>query len=327
MKNSKFVLKKQTISNITFSFILATIFSLIPWEYFRYAEYYDRVNYINYIDIYVNKIQWFDFSGFLTKILYEWGWHYFLNYLTSQLAFNSSIILFLISLFFLTISFILVSSNKSLFLCFFLLNPMYVDFFYSQIRLSFAIAFIYLSILVFNKNKYLSLVLLLPSFFIHTSSFLFTLIFYTAIFLEKTTLIGSRLKALIAMFIGLMVAFATGPYMSVLLGAVEDRRAEYNDMSSPTLYMIYWIGLFLFFAIKYFSNKLQSLNYYYVYISISILSMVFLNVFLIGYSSRFLVASFPFLVLTIGALKGRSESIIGIIYVFYTMVLWYFWLT
>lgn len=321
-------LSKKKPSTIFLSFSLAVVFSLIPWSYLRNTVgYYDRDYYINYIDISLNRIYWFDFSGFLTKISYEWGWHYFLYYLTSELGLGSDLILFLVSLFVLTISFILISSRKSIYLCLLLLNPLYIDFFYSQIRLSFAIAFIYLSILTFNRNRFLSLLFLLPSFFIHTSSFLFLFIFYSAILLEKNSFITQRVKVSISLLVGCISALVTGPYMSVILSSIEDRRSDYDDLSSPVLYMIYWIGLFIFFMLKYVLKKTESLNYYYFYITLSILTMVVINIFLAGYSSRFIAASLPFFILTLSELRGKQEYFIGVLYVFYTLIIWFFWIT
>ena len=306
---------------------LAAILSLIPWEYLRSAEYYDRANYISYIDSYLNRVQWFDFSGIVTKISYEWGWHYFLDVMESGLGLDSGAILFIVSLFVLTVSFLLISSKKNFLVCLFLLNPLYIDFFYSQIRLSFAIAFIFLSIMAFEKHKILSLLLIIPALFIHTSSFLFIFIFYSAIFVTKATFIGQKGRLGISLLVGLIASLAAGPYMSVLLGTIDDRRVEYENMASPFLYIVFWLGLFVFFMLKFLYKKTANLNHYYTYISISVLTMVVLNVFLTGYSSRFLAASFPFLALAMSELKGKNESIVGVIYVFYTLILWIFWMT
>ncbi len=138
---------------------------------------------------------------------------------------------------------------------------------------------------------------------------------------------SQRAKFSISLLVGLIASLAAGPYMSILLGSVGDRRAEYNDMSSPALYMVYWLGLFLFFMIKYFYKKTETLNYYYIYIAMSILTMVFLNVFLIGYASRFLAASFPFLILAMSEIKGKNGTIIRTIYVLYTIILSFFWMS
>lgn len=328
MSMLKVSIKKHNIYILIYSLFLAVILSSIPWEYFRTGGFGDRLYYITYIDFISNRIEWFDFSGLLNKIFNEWGWHYFLNFLQKKFGFDSSVILFLVSLFALTVAFFVVSLYKRFYLCLFLINPMYIDFFYSQIRLSFAIAFVYLSVIMFDKNKLLSVIILIPSFFIHTSSFIFIFIFYSAVFLAKVSFISSIKKYLISLLVGAIAAIATGPYMSVILGSFDDRRAEeYGDFSSPVLYMIYWIGLFLFIGIKAFSNKIDSLNIYYFYITSSILTMVFLSIFLGGYPSRFIVASFPFIILAISEFRGKNEFAISFLYILYTAILWIFWVS
>lgn len=327
MNIPKLTLSKENTLIVFSCFCLALVFSAIPWEYFRYQAYSDRKVYINYIDVHLNKVYWFDFSGLPNKIFNEWGWHYFIDYLNSELNFNSGIILFLISLFLLTISFVIVSSSRRIYLCFLLLNPLYIDFFYSQARLSFAITLIYCSIIVYYKNKYLSIFFLLPSLFIHTSSFIFILIFYSAMFLTENSFISQRKKFVISFIIGAFVALITGPFMSIILSSFDDRRAVYGDFSSPILYMSYWLGLFLFIISKCFQRNTNKLNKYYFYISLSILTIVLFSTFLNGYPSRFIAASFPFLILALSDFRRKSDFLVGVLYVMYTIILWFFWLT
>lgn len=119
MQNPNLASNESKIFTVFFSLMLAAVLSLVPWESLRSADYSDRYTYIKYIDLYINKVHWFDFSDFSTKIFYEWGWHYFLDYMKSQLGFDSNITLFLVSFFVLAVSFILVSSRKKFYLCFF----------------------------------------------------------------------------------------------------------------------------------------------------------------------------------------------------------------
>ena len=319
--------QNDTLWKFFLSFVLALAVSLVPWELFRNNVFVDRINYTRYIDFYLNRIHWFDFSTFTSKISYEWGWHYFLDFLKSNFGYDSSAIFLVVALLFLTITFTLVSTTKKFYLCFFLLSPSFIDFFYSQIRQSFAMAFIYLSLLVFKRSKILSVLLLIPPLFIHTSSILFVFIFYFAIFLAKNKALSEGSKFIVSLLVGSVLALITGPYMSVILSSFDDRRAEYSDMSSPALYMIYWILLFIFFFIKFLIKDLKDLNYYYFYITMIILTVVVLSYVTGGYPSRFLAASLPFLILTIGSLKGRLDNFAVVGYIFYVIILWFFWLT
>lgn len=307
-----------------FIIFFALIVSFIPWDKIRSAPYYDRTNYINYIDFYQNKIYWFDFSGILSKISNEWLWHYILNFFNNTLGFSSKEILWLISLIFIIISFLILFSKTKNIGFILVLNPIFIDFFYSQVRLCFAISFLYISIIIFHKNKFLGILFLIPAFFIHTSTILFSFIFYSAYILSNTEIINNKFKIFISIFVGIIISLLTGPYMSVILSSIEDRRAEYNDMSSPVSYMSFWILFYLYLIFKMFKG---GYNYYYNYISLSILTMIFLNIFISGYPSRFLAATIPFIIISLLNIKGRDSLICWSGYIMYFLMLWFFWVT
>jgi len=326
MNKSWYFVEKNKLFLIISSSLLAFIFSLIPWEKIRFAEYYDRDNYINYIDFYENKVHWFDFSGIISKLSNEWLWHYIIELFNANFGFNSSVILWFISFLFLLISFKYVAYESKLVYIFLLLNPVFIDFFYSQLRLTFAISFLYLSLFFFKKNKLLSFLFLIPGFFIHTSIILFSFIFYFSYLLLNIN-INQKFKLIFSILVGFVVALLTGPYMSIILGTIEDRRAEYNDMSSPILYMSFWVLFFIYLVCKIFLDKYNLYNKLYYYVSISVLTMVFLNTFLSGYSSRFLAASMPFIILALINLKGRDATFSMLGYIMYLIMLWFFWIT
>lgn len=321
------LLTKSNLFGLLLSFVLAFILTVFPWGSIRYNEFVDRNNYINYIDVNTNRIYWFDYSTLVSKISYEWGWHYFLNFLQESMKFNSTIILFLVSVFFLTVTFFMVKIHKNPYIFILILNPLFVDFFYSQIRLTFAISFLYISLILFKNKRILSALPIVISFFIHTSSFIFLFIFYSGYFLESCSRMKYKTRFFLSLFVGLLCAIVTGPYMSVLLGTFEDRRADYDNMSSPTSYMIYWLLLFVYLVIRSIISNKSIINRYYFYITIAILTMVFINVFASGYSSRFLAAAFPFVVMTLSHFRRGSDVIILFGYLFYNIVLWFFWLT
>lgn len=325
MKTPSISLSKTKSYNLIFSLTLAFFLSIIPWESLRSIEYYDRANNSRYIDLYLNKIHWFDYSSWLSKITYEWGWHYFLNFMITTFSFNSTIILFLIALFHLTVAIYLIISIKNYYTVLLLINPVYIDFFMSQSRLCFAITFLYLSLMLFNKKKILSILLVSIALMIHTSTALFTLIFYSSIYLSKSRLINLNYKIIIAILIGLVSAIVTGPYMSVILSAIDDRRAEYSDMSPSILFSLYWVLLFVYLIFKFLVNKISYRNTFYFYISLSILTLIFVNIFTSGYSSRFIAASFPLLVLLISDYINRKEFLIVYAYIIATMLHWFLW--
>ncbi|MDA1256107.1 MAG: hypothetical protein O2928_16710, partial [Proteobacteria bacterium] len=175
-----FRVSKRKIFVPLVALIAAFFLSLMPWDKLRGSEYYDRNVYVNYIDNVSNKINWFDFDGILTKITFEYGWHFILKYCTEVLQLNSTIILFIISFLIFFCSSIFVIKRHGYWACIFLLNPVFIDFCYSQMRLAFTMALIYIAYYFRTQKKFIYIPLLAVTPFIHTSSVLFIFLFVAA---------------------------------------------------------------------------------------------------------------------------------------------------
>lgn len=326
MKFPSLLVSKVKFYKLIFSLILAFILAIFPWESFRATAYVDRANNSRYIDLYLNKIHWFDYSTFLSKITYEWGWHYFLSFMIDVFSFNSSIILFLVAFFHLTVAIYLIFLTKKYYVVLLLINPIYIDFFMSQSRLCFGITFLYLSIFIFNKYRLVSIALICIAITIHTSTALFSLIFYSGVYLTKSQILSVSYKRTLAIVIGFVSAVVTGPYMSVILSTLDDRRAEYSDMSPSILFSLYWVLIFVYIVFKSLVNRSSQKDSFYFYISLSIVTLVFVNMFTSGYSSRFVAASFPLLVLLISDYINKNEFFLVYIYLVATLLHWFLWL-
>ncbi|MDA0697183.1 MAG: EpsG family protein [Proteobacteria bacterium] len=320
-----FRVSKRKIFVPLVALIAAFFLSLMPWDKLRGSEYYDRNVYVNYIDNVSNKINWFDFDGILTKITFEYGWHFILKYCTEVLQLNSTIILFIISFLIFFCSSIFVIKRHGYWACIFLLNPVFIDFCYSQMRLAFTMALIYIAYYFRTQKKFIYIPLLAVTPFIHTSSVLFIFLFVAATHIEKLKFPANFGKTNLAVICGLMVAVVTGPLMSIILGGIGDRRAEYADFSSPILYMAFYLVLFPYFLLKGYLEK--SDKDFTFYFTIMILSLIALNTVFSGYSSRFLAATFPIIISALLSLKGKEKPIILISYIAFTSLLWIFWLT
>lgn len=307
------------------SIVVSLFLSLMPWDKLRGAEYYDRSVYVNYIDNVSNKINWFDFDGILTKITFEYGWHLFLKYCTEVLQLNSTIILFIISFLIFFCSSIFVIKRHGYWAFVFLLNPVFIDFCYSQMRLAFTMALIYIAYYFRTQKNLIYIPLLAVTPFIHTSSVLFIFLFAAATYIEKLKFPENIGKTNLAIICGFVVAILTGPLMSIILGGIGDRRAEYADFGSPILYMAFYLVLFPYFLLKGYLEKSDK-NFTF-YFAIMILSLIALNTVFSGYSSRFLAATFPIIISALLAVKGKEKPLILISYIAFTSLLWIFWLT
>jgi hypothetical protein len=292
------VVSKKKIFYPLFALFFAFLIPLIPWNDLRSIEYYDRRVYINYIDNVPNKIHWFDFDGFMTKISYEWLWHKILQYCTEVLALNSTVILFTISflILFSSILFVIYRRNNY-WSAIFLFNPIFIDFVVSQSRLAFTMAIIFFAYYLRRRKNIIYIPLLLITPFIHTSSVLFIFLIGVAMYLEENKVMHKYFQNLgktsIAIFAGLLVGIVTGPLMSIILGSVGDRRAEYDDMSSPITHLVFYLVLIPYFLMKgYFEKSNKDFTFY---LTIMLLMIVLLNTIFSGYPSRFIAALFPFL--------------------------------
>lgn len=316
---------KSLLQSLLLSIVFSLIVSFIPWWNLRKTPYYDRENYIFFIDDVPSKLEWFDFDGIIVKLMNEWGWHKFLQIMTTDFYLTSSSILFIITfLIFFTASIFL--SRRFYFLSFILLlNPIFIDFAVSQLRLAFAMSLLFISLWLYSRKNLLYIPLLFCLPFIHTSSVLFIFIIGVSLFLDKSLKKPALIKTIIALISGVLVSIVTGPLMSAILSQLEDRRAEYSDMSSPLVYTSFWLILYLYFIIKGFFEK--SHKSYNFYISISVLTVVLFGTIFGGYPLRFVAACFPFIIAALLDNKGKEKNIILIAYILFTLLLWGFWFT
>lgn len=318
-------IKKKPFLAFMLSAAFACLVAILPWSDMRSSPYYDRENYIYFIDQVPNKLEWFDYDGILVKLMNEWGWQKFLQIMTVDFQLTSTPILFIVTFFSLFIASMFLS-RRFYFLSFlFLLNPIFIDFVVSQLRLAFAMSFLFVALWLYGRRNILYIPILISLPFIHTSSVLFIFIVGTALLLGKIQKIPARTKAFFAITSGAIVSIVTGPLMSAILSSLEDRRAEYSDMSSPLLYSSFWIILYLYFSLKGFSESSnKSFNFY---ISLAVLTMIPFGAIFGGYPMRFVAACFPFIIAAMLENQGKESRIIIIAYVLFSLLLWGFWFT
>lgn len=316
---------KKSLFIILFSTLFSIVVALIPWWSLRGNTYYDRENYIFFIDIVPNKLEWFNFDGILSKIMNEWGWHKFLQVMISDFGLTSGPILFIVTFLSVFTASIFLTKRYFILSFLFLLNPIFIDFAVSQLRLAFAMSILMIGYWLYSKKNFLYIPILLATPFIHTSTVLFIFIIGMTLILSKANKIPAKIKTIISLVSGVIVSIVTGPLMSVILSRFEDRRAEYNDMSSPLLYMIFWLVLYFYFLIKGIMEKSE--KSFTFYISISVMTMIVMGLIFGGYPLRFVAACFPFIIAAILDNKGKEKHIIIYSYVFFTLVLWGFWFT
>ena len=136
---------------------------------------------------------------------------------------------------------------------------------------------------------------------------------FAAHFFHKTT----RMHTFCLILVGFLISTATGPLREQLLAAVGDRRAVYVDMSSSVAYLSFWFALLLRWR-----NTLQTLDGRYAVIILSILVM---NVIFSGYSTRFVAAAFPSLLIAMAEFRSKPPQILIGIFSVYSLLQWLYW--
>lgn len=317
--------KRDNIIATLLCVLFSLVISVAPWDKIRNYPYTDRQNYLDYIDHFSNKILWFDFSGLITKIMYEWGWHQFLYILSYKLSLSGETILQIVSYVSVFSASIIIARKRNWTYILLLVNPIYIDFVTSQSRLAFAMSLIFFSYSLYRKRNKLFVLLLLASLFVHTSSILFIFMIGSALVCEQLKFISNIGQIVLSSLTGLIVSLLSGPFMSMILTDLNDRRADYQDMSSSVVYMAFWVGLYFYFTIvSVFSRRRLGGEFY---VGVSTVSVVVFNLFLTGYPLRFLAACFPFIILAFSEMHGISRKMIVCYYFLFTIGLWIFWLT
>src|SRR5690606_27167405 len=159
--------------------------------------------------------------------------------------------------------------------------------------------------------------------FIHTASLFFIICGILAFLLSKAN-INNYFKICFFIFIGFCLSIITGPLRYIILSYFEDRRADYIDMDFGFIFSSFWFYL-LFSMVLILVRIKDRIRDYQAY-SIIFLSLIFLNYFIGGYSSRFIAATYPFVLISLFYLKYPFRIIGIIFYLFYTFVLTYYWI-
>ena len=137
-----------------------------------------------------------------------------------------------------------------------------------------------------------------------------------------------NIKLVIATLLGFFSSLIFGPFKNKILLYIGDRRSDYNDdvLSSSFLYLSFWIlVLFVFYfqcIIYNFKSKFNDPN---VLFAISMLSLILLNLFIGGYSTRILAFSMPFMLILIYNFAGIYKILTVFLYLIYVFVYFYMW--
>lgn len=321
------IANKSLVKNIAIIAFVAIIVS-IPWEDFFYAvnnyRFIDKGVYEEYFLYRENVIYYKEFGGILSYISNEFLWNYSINWLVNNLNIPIEYIFNFISIFVIFVFSAVVARYHGVGSLLLLVNPLVIDFAFSQYRLAFAIAILGVAWLVRERRKAVALILMAVSIFIHTAVVIFLAIYFMMIFVKWISLNFDNKESLrffALLFFGVFVSILIGPLRESVLSTIGDRRAQYNDISSSLMYLLFWVGLLL----PFYLQRKNLMNFDYSCYALAIVSIVFANIFTGAYSTRFIAAAFPLIVSSILSLRGMMKLGVVTIFVIYTILQWLYW--
>jgi hypothetical protein len=191
-----------------------------------------------------------------------------------------------------------------------LLNPIFIDFAASQLRMAFALS-LFLSAIMFS-SRILSAVLLVSAAFIHLGMVPVVTVYIFLSWALKTGL-GERVNGYKKMLLIISLTIGTfitvGPFKQLILAALEDRRAFNEDQPGGLLFATFWAATFSILVFVFVQSRKIPVS---VGFSIVWLGVYILSAFSGYYSARWLAAIFPFIVSTILFLASEKMKEQGV---------------
>lgn len=285
-------------ASVLFSIALCAFIVNVDWFYFSNLRYeLDTYTYERMLDSGAYDLGAIYNKSLIELLTSEAIWSITLSY--ANKFFTSEFIIFTLIPCAVIFSYAFYINRRSNILYLILLiHPIGLMFYLNQLRLAFAFAIFYLTIIFFKgKLKFLIFTLL---FFIHTS-----MVFFITIFLIIKYIINLKIsefkKISYLMALGGFSAYITGPFISNVLYFLGDRRA--NDYSTDQwqtsiLTSLYCICFILIISLNFVMAKSKKINFE-ISVSVVFFFMVAISPIMTGgYPFRFLSAVLPIIIVS-----------------------------
>ncbi|MFL6716691.1 MAG: hypothetical protein ACJ8G3_10055 [Burkholderiaceae bacterium] len=311
-----------TMQALLASVLFALLMLWIPWEDLLGKEFEDKQVYINNFLYIKSIVEDKDLSGFRDFFFNEVLWDVLVRAAMDKLGIPIGVILNAVTFLCLFCFARYLAVRHGVLSILLLVNPLVVDFAFSQLRMAFAVSLVLLALSLRSRLAlYLTLVL---ACFIHTAMVLFIVMYLVAVqvslWVEKRHFPVYSL-AYIAMAGGALIALLIGPLRGSLLSSVGDRRAEYELGGATLSYASFWIGLLA-------TVPLQKAKFYAA--RFNLLSVACLATFtfatLMGvFAARFISALFPMLISLMLTLGRPVREPVVLMYLLYLGLQWHYW--
>lgn len=303
--------------------VFSIILMLVPWEQIVGRKFEDREVYLHNFMYLQSHIDELEMQGIVSFFVNESLWDFLVRFVVDYVGVDVKTIFYVITFFTLLSFSHYIVKRHGVFSLALLINPLVIDFAFSQLRMAFAASIL---LLAFNFKKTAFVILMVIfSCFIHTAVILFVFLYLVSYFIKNK--ISDRAFSRVIMFglliaTGLVMALVVGPLRGGVLSYLGDRRAVYEVASSSILYASFWF-LFLGFTCLQKNYFFEVRNNLFAILCVSsFLSMTVLAV----PGLRFISAAFPFIVSSILQFD-RSVRLIAIqIFSAYVVLQWSLWL-
>ena len=322
LPRSHLVISRRTLLSVL-AMVIALLMAFIPWESLKGELFVDKTVYTNYFMYETNRLDYIDLTRVTDFVTNEVLWHFLVRELIETWNLPLSAVFFGISALIIYCYSTVILRNTHAIAVLLLLNPLVIDFAFSQFRLALAVSL--LCIAFFAQTKLpIRAILATSAAFIHTASLLFFAVFIFSEVLSRFAereRFSARTMWWFSIGFGIAISLTTGPLRESLLGFFGDRRAEYAEISSSILYSSFWIflGAVLFYQRRDFYLSKANI------VALVILGVIAANMLTGGYSTRFLSAGFPFLICAIFSVRQQARRIVLAVFVMYTVAQWFFW--
>jgi hypothetical protein len=308
------------LKKILIAAFLAFLLVQVNWEELKGVTFEDKENTIAVMRI----DREYDLFSLSDAISNETLWNIGFLYLVHNNNMDIDVIFKNVSFLCVFVFVLLVLVEGHYLLFFFLINPLIIDFCFSQYRSALAMALLYLAYMLRKRRIYLPILILLPAVFIHTSVLLILLIYFLIFILLKKFRSQKKKLIFFSCLIALVICIILGPFRDIILTYFNDRRADIKyPHSSGLLFSIFWIILAVYFLIQrknFYNNELLLTGI--VLLFIYLINTLVLNI----YGSRFLSIGFVIFLVAISKFKGAHLKIIIPLFVLNSLIQWIYWL-
>jgi hypothetical protein len=282
---------------------------LTPWEALAGFTFYDFHVYVeNFQPDQESLREMHDLRSPLEFFTYEILWDEFVRLLV-RIAGDPYLVMKAISGFVLWVNaYLLYRRYGYLLPTLMMLNPLFLDFALSQLRLAFAISLLLIALSM--RSRVLPLCLVAAALFIHTSTPLFIGLFLVAKYVERHGQEWQLHRILaIAGVVCAALIFLLAFGREALLLVMEDRRASvYSDpdSSSSLMYVSFWFGLLAMQCLAGREYLRRPDNLY-----AAMILFLFVGLTMLGtYGSRFAAAAYPVVVAATLNLPAENRNVV-----------------